>query len=138
LMEGKATQIDVTRIEPLDVVVRQSTDVVAVADARVAAVVRYAQAHACEGINVADLLRAVPMARTALERRCQASLACTPRELLERIRLDHVRKWLRDSDASMEEIAERTGYSYPEYLTVAFKRVEGVTPRAWRLKRRYG
>lgn len=136
LMTGKQGAVGVTQIEPLGVKVRQSTDMVAVADPRVAEVVRFAQAHACEGINVADLLRAVPMARTALERRCQESLGCTPRELLERIRLDHVRRWLSDTDAAVEEIAERTGYSYPEYLTVAFKRVEGVTPRAWRMRRR--
>ena len=136
LMTGTRGEVDVTRIEPLGIEVRQSTDMVAVADQRVAEVVRFAQAHACEGINVADLLRAVPMARTALERRCQESLGCTPRELLERIRLDHVRRWLSDTDAAVEEIAERTGYSYPEYLTVAFKRVEGVTPRAWRMRRR--
>ena len=136
MMAGGREKIEVTHIEPLGVEVRQSTDMVAVADQRLAAVVRHAQAHACEGINVADLLRAVPMARTALERRCQESLGCTPRELLERIRLDHVRRWLRDSDASVEEIAERTGYAYPEYLTVAFKRVEGVTPRAWRMRAR--
>ena len=136
LMAGEEEVVDVTHIDPLGVEVRQSTDIVAVADPRMAAVVRFAQAHACEGINVADLLQAVPMARTALERRCRESLGCTPRELLERIKLGQVKKMLRDSELPIEIIAERTGYAYPEYLTVAFKRAEGVSPRAWRMRAR--
>jgi LacI family transcriptional regulator len=130
LMAGGKQEVDVTHIDPLGVAVRQSTDIVAVADPRVAAVVRFAQSHACEGINVADLLRAVPMGRTALEPRCTESLGCTPRELLERIRLQQVKKRLRHSDVAVEAIAERTGYAYPKYLTVASQRVEGLSPRA--------
>lgn len=64
------------------------------------------------------------------------SLGCTPRELIERTRLEHVRRWLAETDAPVAAIAERTGFAHPEYLTVAFRRAEGVTPRAWRTKRR--
>lgn len=136
LMAGQAIEADVTLIAPLGVETRQSTDLVAVADARVAAAVRFVRAQACAGINVADVLRAVPMARTALERRMKLSLGCTPRELIERTRLEHVRRWLAETDAPVAAIAERTGFAHPEYLTVAFRRAEGVTPRAWRTKRR--
>ncbi len=112
------------------------TDIVAVEDERVAAAVRYVRTHACAGINVADVLRAVPMARTALERRVKAALGCTPRELIERERMAEVRRLLAETDASIAEIAERAGYPHPEYLTVAFRRAEGVTPRDWRSQRR--
>lgn len=136
LMQGGTVTEPVTQVEPLGVETRQSTDLVAVDDERVAAAVRYVRQHATEGINVADVLAAVPMARTALERRMRSALGCTPRELIERVRLDAVRRWLLDTDVPVTTIAERAGFVHPEYLTVAFRRREGLTPRAWRVRQR--
>ncbi|MGY8719366.1 MAG: helix-turn-helix transcriptional regulator, partial [Verrucomicrobiia bacterium] len=113
-----------------------STDIVAVPDERVAEAVRFIRREVCSGINVADVLRAVPMARTALERRFRAVLGCTPRQLIERIRMERVRAFLAETEATVAEVAERTGYTHSEYMSVAFKRATGETPREWRAKHR--
>ena len=135
LMRRQRRGLVVVQVEPTGVVTRQSTDVVAVTDDRVAAAVRHMRAHACEGINIADVLQAVPMSRTAFERRFREALGCTPRQMLERIKLERVKEWLLDSDATVAEIAERTGFAHPEYLTVAFRRAHGTTLRQWRAAR---
>jgi LacI family transcriptional regulator len=36
------------------------------------------------------------------------------------------------TDCSLDEIAARTGFPHTEYLSVAFKRETGLTPRAFR------
>jgi LacI family transcriptional regulator len=136
MMAGKKIPIKVHEIAPLGVATRQSTDIVAVADQRVAEAVRYIRREACTGINVADILRAVPMARTALERRFREVLGCTPRQLIERVKLERVRALLSETESTISEVAERTGYIHPEYLSVAFKRATGETPREWRMKHR--
>jgi LacI family transcriptional regulator len=123
-------------IEPLGVVARQSTEVVAVADPALAAVLAHVRAHACEGIGVAEVLRAVPMARTRLEALFRRYLRCTPREHIEHVRLERVRQLLAETDLPIERIAERTGFEHPEYLSVVFRRVAGETPRAWRRQHR--
>lgn len=136
LMKGNDVPTKVHVIPPLGVATRQSTDIVAVADQRVAEAVRYIRREVCSGINVADVLRAVPMARTALERRFREALGCTPRQLIERLRLERVRALLAETESTIAEVAEHTGYIHPEYLSVAFKRATGLTPREWRTKHR--
>ena len=63
-------------IAPLDVACRQSTDITAIADALVAKAVRFIREHACDGINVEDVLAhcwcRAPVCRTVSARRCGA------------------------------------------------------------------
>jgi len=67
LMGGEKKAVAPThQVQPVRVVERQSTDVVAVDDAKVAAALKFIRQHACEGVDVGDVLRAVPMARTRL------------------------------------------------------------------------
>ena len=136
MMAGHAVEEASVMISPLGVATRQSTDLVAVADERIAAAVRFIRRTVCTGINVADVLRQVPMARSALERRFRETLGCTPRQLIERERLDRVRSLLAETEATVAEVAERTGFTHSEYMTVAFKRATGETPRQWRAKHR--
>ncbi len=136
LMAGQKVPVKAHQIAPIGVATRQSTDIVAVEDVRIADAVRFIRREVCAGINVGDVLREVPMARTALERRFREALGCTPRQLIERIRLERVRTFLAETEATVAEVAERTGYAHPEYMTVAFKRATGETPREWRAKHR--
>jgi LacI family transcriptional regulator len=136
LMAGQAVPLKAHLVPPLGVATRQSTDIVAVSDERVAEAVRFIRRDACKGINVADVLKAVPMARTALERRFRAVLGHTPRQLIERVRLERVRSMLAETESTIAEVAERSGYVHSEYMTVVFKRATGETPREWRAKHR--
>ena len=136
LMAGKNVPVKAHQIPPMGVATRQSTDIVAVPDKRVAEAVRFIRREVCNGINVADVLHAVLMARTAFERGFREVLGCTPRQLIERIRLEHVRALLSETESTIAEVAGRTGYIHPEYISVAFKRATGETPREWRTKHR--
>jgi LacI family transcriptional regulator len=68
-MTGKPLRVVLHEIAPVGVASRQSTEVAAVGDGKIADVVRLKRERAASGANVSDVLRAVPMARTALERR---------------------------------------------------------------------
>lgn len=138
MMRGRRVPVEVHAIEPIGVAARQSTDVVAVADAKVSAAVRFIREHATENIGVNDVLRAVPMARTLLERRFKQHLGCTPHEHIARTRLERVRALLATTELSVAEIAERTGFEHTEYLSVAFRRATGTTPRDYRRRHRQG
>lgn len=136
MMAGERVAAGIRTVPPIGIACRQSTDVVAVSDAKVAAVVKYMREHAHEGIDVADVLRAVPLSRTLLERRFKTLLGRTPHEYLLRTRLDRVRALLATMDLSLAAIAERTGFAYQEYLTVVFRRETGMTPTAFRRRQR--
>lgn len=133
MLRGEAVPPMQILIEPIGVAVRQSTDVVAVADAGISGAIRFIRDHASDGITVTDVLRAVPMARTIFERRFKKLLGHTPHEHMLRVRLERVKLLLATTDLPLARIAERTGFDHVEYLSVAFKRVTGLTPSRWRL-----
>ena len=132
MMNGVAVPVTTRRIEPLGVVARQSTDVVAVADARVSAAVRFIRERAVSGIDVGDLLRAVPISRTLLERKFKQLLGHSPHEHIQRVRIERVKTLLVTTELSVSAIAERVGVEHPEYLSVVFRRVVGMSPREFR------
>lgn len=132
LMAGKRVAATARLIAPLGVAERQSTDVLAVDDRDVARAVRFIREHACEGINVSDVLRAAPLSRRVLEQRFQRLLGRTPREEILHVRLSRVKQLLGETDLPLYLVAERTGFEHTEYLSVVFKRETGRTPSAWR------
>lgn len=132
MMAGKRVPAAAHLIAPRGVAARQSTDVLAVDDREVARAVQFIREHACEGINVGEVLRAVPLSRRVLEQRFQRLLGRTPREEILNVRLARVRQLLGETDLPLYLIAERTGFEHVEYLSVVFKRETGMTPRAFR------
>ena len=106
------------------------------ADAKVSAAVRFIRAHATANIAVGDVLRAVAMSRTLLERKFKECPGCTPHDHIQRTRLESVKALLATTDLSVAAVAERTGFEYTEYLTVAFRRATGFTPRDYRARHR--
>ncbi len=132
LMAGKRVAPTPRLIAPLGVAARQSTDVLAVEDRDVARAVQFIREHACEGINVGDVLRAVPLSRRVLEQRFQRLLGRTPREEILSVRLARVKQLLGETDLPLYLVAERTGFEHVEYLSVVFRRETGRTPSEFR------
>ncbi len=136
MMRGERPGRLTRRVEPVRVVERQSTDAVAVADSKVAAAVRYIREHVGDGIDVGDVLRAVPMSRTLLERKFEAALGRSPhREILQQ-RIARARHLLAESEVSIAVVAELAGFGDASYLSVVFRRETGESPRAYRMRQR--
>jgi LacI family transcriptional regulator len=96
--------------------------------------VRFMRQQAAGGANVGDVLRAVPMARTALERRFKAALGTTPHAHLRKLRIERVKDLLARTSLPVGEIATATDFEHPEYLSAVFQRECGVTPREFRAR----
>ena len=62
-------------------------------------------------------------------------MGLTPREEIQRVRINRIRELLRETDLSIGEIADRTGFAYGEYLAAVFKRETGMTPTEFRQQR---
>ncbi|HWL07991.1 MAG TPA: DNA-binding transcriptional regulator [Planctomicrobium sp.] len=132
IMNGKHVPPGVRAVAPVGVATRPSTDFTAVADDQVAAAVRYIREHACRGISVDDVVTAAHLSRSALERRFRKVLNCTLHDQIQKVRIMHVQTMLIQTKLSLKEIAFRTGFEHPEYLTVAFKRLTGLPPSEFR------
>jgi len=136
LMNGGKARGETHLIPPLGVATRQSTDVLAIEDPHVSRAVRYIREHACDGINVRDVLRAVPQSRRLLEARFRKLLGRTPHEEILRVQLRRVMQLLMETDLPLETVAERTGFAHPEYLSVVFRREVGLPPSRYRAQGR--
>lgn len=133
MMRGTKVAGGATRmVEPVRVVERQSTDVLAVDDPRVAQALRFIREHVSEGIDVGDVLRAVPMSRTLLERKFKAALGHSPHRQIVQQRIERAKHLLAESEVSIAVVAELAGFADASYLSVAFRRETGESPHAFR------
>ncbi len=119
-------------VPPLGVSARRSSDSLAIEDRDVARAVLFIRTHACEGISIADVLRAVPISRRALEKRFRMLVGRSPHQQIIYERMNRIRALLVTTDLPLKQIAERSGFRHAEYLTVAFKREIGLSPSAYR------
>ena len=136
MMKGETIPPQRLLLDPIGIAARQSTDVVAVNDPQLSRAVRYIREHACEGITVEHLLKAVPMSRTALEKQFKQVLHRTPHDQIMRVRIERAKAMLATTDLPLAIICERTGFEHAEYFSVAFKRLAGETPGRFRQSHR--
>jgi LacI family transcriptional regulator len=132
MMRGEKPSPEHIFFRPKRVVTRRSTEVLAVEDRQIAAVIRFIREHACEGIDVSDVLRAVPMSRSTLDRRFITLMNCSPKDEILRVRLNRAKQLLAETDFSLPIIAEKIGLEHAEYLSRIFKKRVGMTPSEFR------
>ena len=132
LMHGKAAPKEPIRISPSGLITRKSSDLIAVNHEGVARGLRFLFEHYHELIGVDDLARAAAMSRRALHRAFLKNLGRTPGHELQRVRIDHARKLLAETDQKMETIANLCGYQNGNSFWSAFKQATGMSPKKYR------
>jgi LacI family transcriptional regulator len=135
MMAGKSTK-EIIFVPPSHVVVRESTDLVAIEDTDVAQSVRFIREFACKGINVTRVAEEVGLSRRALERRFIQYLGRTPKAEIMRVQMEHAKMLMVQTDQTSESIARKSGFSSLEYFTRVFRRTVGMKPQAYRKMRR--
>jgi LacI family transcriptional regulator len=119
-------------VDPLGVVLRESSDVEAIPDREVAAALHFIRQHACEGIGVEDVFRAVALSRSTLERRFAKLVGRSPRAEIARRQLERVQTLLVQTQFPLKKIAQIAGFRYVESMCHLFKRITGQSPIAYR------
>lgn len=135
MMRGDKPAVAERRLEPREVIVRPSTDMLAIDDKNVAAALGHIREHACRGLTVNEVLRHASASRSQLERKFRRLLGRTPQAEIRRVQIAKIRQLLRETDFPLKRIAELTGFEHVEYMCVVYKRLTGEAPGAFR--RRY-
>ncbi|MDP0499819.1 MAG: DNA-binding transcriptional regulator [Verrucomicrobiota bacterium JB022] len=135
LFDGKPVAAE-TFIDPGAVVVRRSTDILAVEDPAIVEALRIIQSEATGPLRVEDLARRVNLSRSLLERRFRKFLRRSPQEEIRNVKINKAKQLLLDTDMTLAEIAEAIGFEHPEYLSVMFKRLTSESPRDFRQRYR--
>ena len=120
------------KIPPRGVVSRISTDIVATEDARVGAAILFIREHACDGIDVNDVLKHVHISRTPMDERFKQILGHTIHQEIQRVRINRVKELLENTDLPIKQIANQAGFLYQEYLMRIFQKETGQTLKQFR------
>ncbi|MCB1279061.1 DNA-binding transcriptional regulator, partial [Prosthecobacter sp.] len=120
---------------PGEIVTRQSSDIVAVEDPRIATALRFIRQKATEQIDVSAVAREAALSRTVLERRMKALIGRSPGEEINRMRFAAVEKLLSQTELTLDAIAARCGFAHPQYMAEAFRKRHGITPGEFRKRR---
>ena len=132
LMAGRKLESLDIRIEPIGVVTRHSTDVLAIEDKSVASALSYIREHACHGITVDQVVQQAFASRSQLEKKFRLHIGRSPQAEIRRVQVAKIRQLLAETDFPLKKIAELTGFEHVEYLCVVFKRVTGDSPGHYR------
>jgi len=119
-------------VSPTAVAARRSSDVLAVDDALVAQAVTWIREHADRRLTITMVARAVGGGRQRLERRFRRALDRTIQQEIRRAHVEAAKHWLATTDASMAEVAKRSGFTSASLLSVAFGRELRMSPGAYR------
>lgn len=136
LMSGRKPAERRIVVDPVTVVARRSTDVIAVEEPHVAAAMKFVRENARWPIGVEDVVAQAKLSRRSLEIRFRQCLGRSIGEEILRTRLALARQFLSETSLSLWKIAEVSGFNSLTYLDRVFKRDVGMTMRQYRNKYR--
>jgi LacI family transcriptional regulator len=138
LMDGEKTSQMRFVVQPEGIVTRRSSDAMAIDDPDIAAALRYIRQHACEGIQVSDVVQAVAISRTVLNERFKLMVGRTIRAEILRLQIDRARQLVAATDMPLNLVALHAGFRYLQQMITAFRRSFGKTPGEYRNLSRQG
>ena len=136
LLAGDMVPAPETLLDPLGIIMRQSTDILAIQHPKLTGALKYIHAHACKGITVSAVSNHTGIARTQLETVFRKLLGRSPGAEIRQVQLAKIRELLLGTDLTVKAISEKTGFRHAEYLNVFFKRATGETPGQYRERMR--
>jgi LacI family transcriptional regulator len=136
MMKGKVPPSSRILVPAAGVVARRSTDVLAVDEPDAAEAIRFVREHACDGISIEEVRKAVSVSRSTLKRLFEKHLGHSPTAEILRVQVQHIQELLRTTNLPLEEIARRSGFAYVESMHRIFKRMAGLTPNQYRRRTR--
>jgi LacI family transcriptional regulator len=132
MMTGKKVKIGNIFVKPVHIVVRQSTDIVAIDDIDVASALRFIHQQSKQPIQVNDVVNHTSVSRRVLERRFCKVINCSIYSEIRKVRMTQVARMLLETDMSISQIAFTMGYPGPDHIAAYFFREMGTTPGEYR------
>jgi LacI family transcriptional regulator len=132
LMKGEPMRGQEILVKATHVVERQSTDVLAIDDANVAAAIRFIRQNAKEKIFVDDVVFQTSLSRRSLEGHFRKSIHRSIQEEIQRVRTEQIANMLIETSMSISEITTVFNFTDVEHISRYFRKEKGVGPREFR------
>jgi LacI family transcriptional regulator len=133
LMRGRKAPSRPIVIAPRGIVIRSSSDFLAVASPQLRQAVDYIGTNLRRSFSLEQLSEQVGVSRRTLYNLFQRHLSRSPAGFVVKARLDRARQILAASpNQTFANVAAQCGLGSPRTLTRLFRRFEGVSARTWR------
>lgn len=132
LMSGQRPPKKPILVPPLGVVVRRSTEVIAVSDPTVRKAMEFISKRLAQPIGSPQIADALGVRRPVLDALFREHLCHSVGEEIRRQRFARAKLLLETTNMSVAAIAAETGYCSPSHFANTFRDATGVSPRAWR------
>lgn len=137
LMHGERPPRAPLRIKPDGIIVRKSSDVVAVGDPHIAKAVQFINRHFAGPITVDDVVAASGTSRRNLYGKFATHVGHSIQREIARQRLEQAKHRLREGSAKLQVIAEECGFGDADQLSKIFKHHLGISVSQFRREHRF-
>jgi LacI family transcriptional regulator len=132
MMKKPKSKISRIVVRPSRIVVRRSTDILAIEDRHVAEAIKFIRQHVREPIQVTDVANAASLSRRMLYEKFQHILGCSVHQYIKQLRVEEIARLLCESDMSISKIAYMMGFNDVDHIAQYFKKHKGVNPSTYR------
>lgn len=119
-------------VEPIDIVIRQSTNVFAVEDEQVVKALIFIRENYQEPIQVRDVISSTVLSRRDLELKFKNKLNRSIKEEINRLRIESVKRKLINTSDTIYNIANSLAYTDAQHFGRFFRQVTGISPSQYR------
>jgi LacI family transcriptional regulator len=131
-MSGKTPPAEPIRLPPVGLIVRKSSDLLAVEHKGVARGLRFMHDHFHEPITIKDVVSVALMSRRGLHKAFLQTLGRTPGEELHELRIQKAKRLLRETTHKINSVAEMCGYQSANTFCVSFRQTMRTSPGRFR------
>ena len=131
-MKGENMADERIAIQSSRVVVRQSTDILAIDDRDVANAIRFINEHVHESIQVGDIADSVFVSRRMLEKRFKIATGFSIGSQLRKARTNHIAQLLLETSMSITEIGLSMGFTSTANFSRYFQKEFNMKPSQYR------
>lgn len=123
-----------TRIPPVGVRTRQSTDTLAITNPVITSALGYIRENAGRALLVDEVAQHAGVSRRKLERHFLHVMGRTPADQIRHVQVERAKALLSGTNRPIPEVAEAAGFASPEYMATVFRKTLGLTPLKYRKK----
>jgi LacI family transcriptional regulator len=132
LMSGNRAGDHIVQVEPVYVVTRQSSEVMAIDDPSVATALRFIKDQARQPIDVSHVVEHAGVSPRTLERRFARVLGRSISSAITQCRLERAKRLLLETDLPSYRVAVGAGFGTIKTFYRVFRRAAGVSPARFR------
>lgn len=138
MMAGKKPPTQPVLFSPSRIIVRHSTDTLAIDDPLVREALEMIRLRAPKGLYVSDVVRQLSIARRTLEQRFVRLIGRTPAAEIRRVRIEEAKRLLVETDKSIAEVGRSAGFSQQDLFSRTFRHSVGIPPSEYRRQHHSG